>query len=178
MPESHQPRKVSVEDLLRLKRAERPGPEFWASFEHELRQKQLTALMQKRSWWQGVPQIFARRAYVPLGAAAILTFTLISIKYSTPLQVAQVEPLPRCGLRAKRRLHRLRRWPSVRRCSITAIKRHSAWMTGLRSWRPVCPSRMLAWSARLQCPMIRLNHRRPVLSRPTWPTWNNRNQSS
>jgi len=94
MPDSPQRRKVSVEDLLHLKRAERPGPEFWANFEHELRQKQLTALMRKRSWWQEVPQLFARRAYLPLGATAILTFTLISIKYSTPLHVVQIQASP------------------------------------------------------------------------------------
>jgi len=102
MPDSQHQRKVSVEDLLHLKRAERPGPEFWANFEHELRQKQLTALMEKRSWWQGVPQLFARRAYLPLGATAILAFTFVSIKYSAPLPVAQVGPSPAASAPAVR----------------------------------------------------------------------------
>jgi hypothetical protein len=94
MPNSDHRRKVTIEDLLHLKRAERPAPEFWANFEHELRQKQLTALMQKRPWWQEMPQLLARRAYLPLGATAILALTLVTVKYYTPLQVARVENAP------------------------------------------------------------------------------------
>lgn len=93
MPDSHQRPKVTIEDLLRLKRAERPASEFWHNFERELRQKQLTALLEKRPWWQGLPQLFARRAYLPVGATAILAFTLVSIKYYVPTQVTQVEGL-------------------------------------------------------------------------------------
>ncbi len=91
MPNSEDRRKVSIEDLLHLKRAERPAPEFWANFERELRQKQLSALMQKRPWWQEMPQFFARRAYLPLGATAVLAFTLVTVKYYSPSQVTQVE---------------------------------------------------------------------------------------
>ncbi|MBI2814851.1 MAG: hypothetical protein HYX71_11265 [Opitutae bacterium] len=93
MPQPDQRPKVTIEDLLRLKRAERPAAEFWANFEQELRQKQLTALLEKRPWWQGLPQIFARRAYLPVGATAILAFTLVSVKYYAPTQVAQL-PAP------------------------------------------------------------------------------------
>ncbi len=82
---------VSLEDLLRLKRAERPAPEFWANFERELRQKQLTALVQKRRWWHEVPVVLSRSFYVPAGAAAIVAFTLATVRYSTPASVAQVE---------------------------------------------------------------------------------------
>jgi hypothetical protein len=91
MPNSEDRRRITIEDLLHLKRAERPAPEFWVNFEHELRQKQLTALMKKRTWWQEMPQLFARRAYLPLSATAVLAFTLVTVKYYTPLQVAQVE---------------------------------------------------------------------------------------
>ncbi|HEX7631152.1 MAG TPA: hypothetical protein VF388_03390 [Lacunisphaera sp.] len=94
MPELNQRPKVTVEDLLRLKRAERPEAEFWTKFERELRQKQLTALMEKRPWWQELPQFLARRAYLPVGATAILAFTLVSVKYYAPTQLAQVEPAP------------------------------------------------------------------------------------
>jgi len=94
MSESDQRPKVTVEDLLRLKRAERPGAEFWSNFERELRQKQLSALLDKRPWWQEVPQFFARRAYLPLGATAILAFTLVSVRYATPSQVVQVDTAP------------------------------------------------------------------------------------
>jgi len=83
--------KVSIEDLLRLKQAERPSAEFWAGFERELRQKQLSALVEKRSWWHSLPQIFSRRVYLPIGATAILTFSLVSIRYYQPSQVVPVE---------------------------------------------------------------------------------------
>lgn len=94
MPETNQRPKVTVEDLLHLKRAERPAADFWAKFEQELRQKQLTALMEKRPWWQEIPQFLARRAYVPVGATAILAFTLVSVKYYAPAPVVQAEPAP------------------------------------------------------------------------------------
>lgn len=95
MPNSDRRSKVTIEDLLHLKRAERPAAEFWANFERELRQKQLTALLEKRPWWQELPQLFVRRAYLPIGATAILAFTLVSVKYYTlPTQVVQLEGAP------------------------------------------------------------------------------------
>lgn len=94
MPHSDQRPKITVEDLLRLKRAERPAAEFWTNFERELRQKQLTALLEKRHWWQELPQLFARRAYLPIGATAVLAFTLVSVKFYAPTQLAQMEVPP------------------------------------------------------------------------------------
>jgi len=93
MSDSPQRPKVTLEDLLRLKRAERPTAEFWSNFERELRQKQLSALLEKRPWWQELPQLLTRRSYLPIGATAILAFTLVSIKYYMPAQLAQV-PVP------------------------------------------------------------------------------------
>jgi hypothetical protein len=81
--------KVSLEDLLRLKRAERPNPEFWSNFESELRQKQLTALVQKRRWWHELPGLLNRKIYLPAGAAAIVAFTLVTVRYSAPTRIAQ-----------------------------------------------------------------------------------------
>ena len=86
--------KVTIENLLRLKRAERPSPEFWSSFERELRQKQLTALLEKRPWWESVPRYFARRAYLPLGATAIIAFSLVSVRYYSPASLAQNDSRP------------------------------------------------------------------------------------
>ena len=85
-PESRS--RITVEDLLRLKRAERPDAEFWTKFEVELRQKQLAALVRREPWWQRLPQVFARRAYVPIGAAAVLTVTLVSVRTYLPGQFA------------------------------------------------------------------------------------------
>jgi hypothetical protein len=79
---------VTIEDLLRLKRAERPSAEFWTNFEHELRQKQLTALVQKRRWWHELSVLVSRRIYMPAGAAAVIAFTLVAVRYSAPTQIA------------------------------------------------------------------------------------------
>jgi len=87
MPSSEPRPKVTIEDLIRLKRAEQPAPEFWNNFERELRQKQLAALLEKRPWWQTLPQVLTRRTYLPLGATALLAFTLVSLKYHAPVQL-------------------------------------------------------------------------------------------
>ncbi len=88
--QDHRPQ-VTVEQLLRLKRAERPTDEFWTRFERELRQKQLAALVERRPWWQQVPQLLARRTYLPIGATAILAFTLVTVKYYAPAERARVD---------------------------------------------------------------------------------------
>lgn len=74
--------KVTLEDLLRLKREERPAPEFWARFDRDLRAKQLAALVEKRPWWQGLPAwtLNWRRIHLPLGATAALALTLVSLR--------------------------------------------------------------------------------------------------
>jgi len=86
LPTDQRP-KVTIEDLLRLKRAERPPAEFWGRFESELRQKQLAALLDRRPWWQA---LLARRTYLPLGATAVLAFTFASVRYFSSVPVAVV----------------------------------------------------------------------------------------
>lgn len=73
---------VAIEDLLRLKRAERPVAEFWTEFDRELRQKQLAALVAKRPWWRTLPRSLRglARYHLPLGATAVLAVTLLSIR--------------------------------------------------------------------------------------------------
>jgi hypothetical protein len=93
MSKPEQNSKVTLEDLLRLKRAERPSPDFWLNFERELRQKQLTALVQKRRWWHNLPILFNRRISVPAGAAAIIAFTIITSRYSVPHRTAHIANL-------------------------------------------------------------------------------------
>jgi hypothetical protein len=78
-----QPRsKITIEDLLRVKRAERPPAEFWVRFEQELRAKQLAAIVEKRPWWRAVPHAFAgmARLHLPLGATAVLAITIFGIR--------------------------------------------------------------------------------------------------
>jgi hypothetical protein len=88
-PESNS--KVSLEELLRLKRAERPSQQFWQNFDREMRQKQLTALVKKRHWWHDMPVLLGRRVYVPAGAAAAIAFSLVSLRFLSPLPVAQAD---------------------------------------------------------------------------------------
>lgn len=82
-------RPVTLEDILRLKRAERPPAEFWDRFDRELRAKQLAALLEKRPWWRTIsmPRIFSgvRRYHLPLGATAVLAVTIFSVReYRAP----------------------------------------------------------------------------------------------
>ncbi len=81
-------RTVAVEDLLRLKRAERPSPEFWNEFDRRLREKQLSALMNPKPWWTSIEfaGIWAavRRFQIPLGASAIITVTMLSWQLQRP----------------------------------------------------------------------------------------------
>jgi hypothetical protein len=93
---SHSKRPVSVEDLLRLKRAERPPAEFWNEFDRQLRAKQLAALVEKRPWWHGVQRGFLqmRRFQLPLGAAAALVVTFVAVRdHSSPPHARQVGAL-------------------------------------------------------------------------------------
>ncbi len=81
-------RPVTIEDLLRLKRAERPQAEFWHEFDRELRAKQLAALVGKRPWWQGfsLQPVFAgfARWSLPVGASAALVVSFFALRESGP----------------------------------------------------------------------------------------------
>lgn len=81
-----QKRQVTVEDLLRLKRAERPKAEFWSEFDRELRAKQLAALVQREPWWRALPARFAglSRYHLPLGATAVLAVTFLTVRDFAP----------------------------------------------------------------------------------------------
>jgi hypothetical protein len=85
MKESKRP--VTVEDLLRFKRAERPPQEFWTRFDQELRAKQLSALVEKRPWWRSLPRTLRglARYNLPLGATAVLAITFLSIRDYHPV---------------------------------------------------------------------------------------------
>lgn len=86
-PGSDSRREVTLEELLRLKRAERPPAEFWTRFEQEFRTKQLAAAVEKRRWWDALPRVFtgAARLQIPLGATAILAVTFLTVReYRAP----------------------------------------------------------------------------------------------
>ena len=71
---------VSLEDLLHLKRAERPPEAFWLQFESELRAKQLAAIVDRGPWWsswRNISRLLARQS-LPIGATAALALGLLS----------------------------------------------------------------------------------------------------
>jgi hypothetical protein len=86
---------ITVEDLLRVKRAERPPAEFWSKFEAEMRAKQLSAIVSKRPWWDSLAHGLSsvRRLQLPIGAAAALALTWAGVHYArnTAAQVSVLE---------------------------------------------------------------------------------------
>jgi hypothetical protein len=72
-------KEVKVEELLRLKRAERPGEVFWNTFDRELHQRMLQTLVKKDPWYvqvlRGVSGRIAQTAAV--GAAAVFLALMV-----------------------------------------------------------------------------------------------------
>jgi hypothetical protein len=76
--------KVTLEDLLHLKRAERPRAEFWTEFDRTLHAKQLAAIVEKRPWWRRqYAWRGASRWSLPLSAAAALAVTFATVGHPT-----------------------------------------------------------------------------------------------
>ncbi|WPJ93973.1 hypothetical protein SH580_11045 [Coraliomargarita algicola] len=71
---------VTVEELLRLKRAERPDDAFWGTFDQELHQRMLQTLVKKDPWYvqllRGVSGRIAQTAAVGAAAAFLATLML------------------------------------------------------------------------------------------------------
>jgi len=91
-------RKITVEDLIRLKRSERPAPEYWAQFEAQMHAKQLAAIVVKRPWWDGASRVFAgfTRYSLPVGAAAAVALAWVGVRHisssSAQAPEAKAEP--------------------------------------------------------------------------------------
>jgi hypothetical protein len=90
------PDKVTLEDLLRLKRAERPPAEFWTQFDRELQAKQLAALVGKKRWWHSTARTLTRFSAISLGSTAALAFALMAAhQYLSPVaEIAASGKLP------------------------------------------------------------------------------------
>lgn len=86
MKDSRPKTPVTLEDLLRLKRAEKPDAAFWAQFEQEFRAKQLAAAVERRRWWFSLPRFMPQlvRLSVPVGATAVLALTFVSLREQAP----------------------------------------------------------------------------------------------
>ncbi len=88
------PNKISLEQLLQLKKAEQPDPAFWDKFQKEFRLRQLQTLIEKASVWSRLPQLlFARSSlWVPLSSAAMVLFVLlVNFRDKSQLQSEYIE---------------------------------------------------------------------------------------
>lgn len=70
-------KKPTLEELLSLKKCERPTDEEWAHFDEQLKSKMMNRLVGKQHNW-GFP---LKRMLAPFGAAAALTATVFSPEY-------------------------------------------------------------------------------------------------
>jgi hypothetical protein len=104
--------KITIEDLIRLKKAERPPAEFWAAFESQIRTKQLSAIVSRRPWWDQFSSILGivNRHQLSFGAAAAFAMAFAGYRYvgshpapanavqvnaSAPVAVAIIEAVPK-----------------------------------------------------------------------------------
>jgi len=88
---------VSVEDLIRLKRAERPDAQFWGSWQHEMRSKIKEAAEHRPSWLsRTLPKVWVSvaRWHLPLGATALVALSFVAMReYNAPLPALSA-PVP------------------------------------------------------------------------------------
>jgi hypothetical protein len=85
--------KPTLEELLRVKRAERPPAEFWKRFEDELRAKQLAAIVAPRRWWQPLTALVpGRRAAALAGVGAAVAVALSAYVRFPAVQPTVVSP--------------------------------------------------------------------------------------
>ncbi len=75
---------VTLEDLLRIKRTEKPDAAFWAQFEQDFRAKQLAAAVERKRWWFALPSFLPRlvRYSLPVGATAVLALTFVIVRHN------------------------------------------------------------------------------------------------
>lgn len=94
LPHDKTPARPTLDDLLRLKRNERPGTEFWGEFERGLREKQLAALVRQPRGWERLRPVFVRafRWSVPATAAAVATFGVVRHFSTVPASIIAQQP--------------------------------------------------------------------------------------
>ncbi|MEC8333370.1 MAG: hypothetical protein VXZ83_04505 [Verrucomicrobiota bacterium] len=81
---------VKVEDLLRLKRLERPDQDFWSSFDRELHQRMLQALVKKDPWYAQIVRGLSGRLAQTTAVGAAAAFLAMMIL--RPALVDSVQP--------------------------------------------------------------------------------------
>lgn len=99
--------KPTLEDLLKLKRAERPSDAAWAEFDADLKRKLLCTIVEKESVWQrylpsfsfGRRAVYASVSVVALVAAVFVPFYAASwgasgLSSEGEVSVSKCTPLP------------------------------------------------------------------------------------
>lgn len=84
---NNSPKQVKVEDLLRLKRNERPQAAFWNEFDQELHQRMLRTLVKKDAWYIQLMRACSGRLVQTVGvscAAAFIAMLLIRPSVDAP----------------------------------------------------------------------------------------------
>lgn len=76
-PQPHSSR-PSLEEVIRIKRAERPPAEFWQRFEQELRAKQLAAIVAPRPWWRPLAGLLSGRRATVAGFGAVAAVAAVA----------------------------------------------------------------------------------------------------
>ena len=72
-------KEVKVEDLLRLKRAERPSEVFWDTFDRELHQRMLQTLVKKDPWYVQVLRSVSGRIAQTAAVGAAAAFLALMV---------------------------------------------------------------------------------------------------
>jgi hypothetical protein len=86
-------KEVKVEDLLRMKRSERPDDAFWNSFDRELHQRMLQTLVKKDPWYsQLFRAAFGRIAQTAAVGAAAAVLAIVMVR------PALIESVPVSGV--------------------------------------------------------------------------------
>jgi len=87
-------KQIELEDLLRLKRAERPDPAFWETFDRELHQRQLQALVRQDFAFTRLWRFLAGHIHPGMPVAAAALFVMAFVLVGTfPAQVVNVRPM-------------------------------------------------------------------------------------
>ncbi|MCD8481689.1 MAG: hypothetical protein LR015_02800 [Verrucomicrobia bacterium] len=115
MTDQQKPR-VTLEQLLQIKRCEKPAPEFWDEFDRKLKSRSLQALVEKPSFWARLPRLMLRAGLIafPVGATALLSFILI------PHQEAQYGTSAQTGVQLSQGVQAQEEAPSYEELNISS----------------------------------------------------------
>lgn len=92
-PTKDSPNKVSLEELLRFKRAERPDQDFWKEFDSELHHRMMQTLVKKDRWpVQVLRGLSGKVAQTAAIAAAAVVLALMVIRPAFVVSGEQSQP--------------------------------------------------------------------------------------